>query len=329
MRRLKIFLALIIVSALIGLGGQQMYLWGIGRPSVSGEAQKIVIQQGEGTSAVAERLYQAKLINSATLFKIYTRLSGLGANIQAGEYAILGGLNLKEVVSLLQHGTFDTKATFLEGWRREEMAEYLAKVMKRPELKDEFLQESVGLEGYLFPDTYAFPAEIQAVEVVAKLRENFDKRVTSALRQDLARAGFSLNQAVIFASLVEREVKNDEDRPEVAAILVKRWRADWPLEVDATVQYALASIGIKPSQADWWPKTLSADDLKIDSLYNTRLHKGLPPAPICNPGLRSLEGLTKMPETTNWFYLSDKEEKMHYAQTLEEHNALIEKYLNP
>lgn len=327
MRRTLIVLIVVLFLAFAGLGGWRLYLWGINRPSIGGETKTIVIQRGEGTSAVAERLYQENLINSATLFKIYTRLAGLGNNIQAGEYTIPGGLSLKEVVSLLQHGTFDTKVTFIEGWRREEMAEYLAKVMKRPELKDEFLQESVGLEGYLFPDTYTFPAKIKAAEVVAKMRENFDKRVTSALRQELARVGFSLNQAVIFASLVEREVKNDEDRPSVAAILVRRWRADWLLEADATVQYALASVGIKPSQTDWWPKTLTADDLKIDSPYNTRLHKGLPPAPICNPGLKSLESLTKMPTTDFWFYLSDKDGKMHYAKTLEEHNELVKEYL--
>lgn len=327
MRKVTLALGMMVLLVLAGLGSWQFYLWGINRPSLGDQAKTIVIQQGEGTSAIAERLYQEKLINSATLFKIYTRFSGLGANIQAGEYTIPSGLSLVEVVSTLQHGTFDTKATFIEGWRREEMAEYLAKVMKRPELKDEFLHESVGLEGYLFPDTYTFPAKIKAAEVVAKMRENFDKRVTSALRQELARAGLSLNQAVIFASLIEREVANDEDRPEVAAILVKRWRADWPMEADATVQYALASVGIKPSQADWWPKTLSADDLKIDSPYNTRLHKGLPPAPICNPGLKSLESLTKMPTTDFWFYLSDKDGKMHYAKTLEEHNELVKKYL--
>lgn len=327
MRKKILILVAALLLILATFGGWQLYRWGINRPSVGGEAQTVVIQKGEGTSAVAERLYQAKLINSATLFKIYTRLSGLGANIQAGEYTILGRLSLKEVVALLQHGTFDAKVTFIEGWRREEMAEVLAKVMKRPELKDEFWQQSVGLEGYLFPDTYNFPSNIKAAEVVTKMRENFDKRVTASLRLGLARAGLSLNQAVVLASIIEREVKHDEDRPLVAAILVKRWRAGWLLEADATVQYALASAGIKPRGSDWWPKTLSADDLKIDSPYNTRLHKGLPPAPICNPGLKSLESLTKMPETEDWFYLSDKDGQMHYAKTLAEHNELVKKYL--
>jgi len=106
----------------------------------------------------------------------------------------------------------------------------------------------------------------------------------------------------------------------VAGILIKRGENDWPLQIDATVQYILGKKG------NWWPQ-INGGDLKIDSLYNTYKNKGLPPGPICNPGLASIKAVLYPQKTDFWFYLSDKTGKMHYAKTNEEHNNNIRKYL--
>lgn len=137
-------------------------------------------------------------------------------------------------------------------------------------------------------------------------------------------------EVLILASIVEREVKFNNDRPIVAGILLKRLEKNWPLQADATVQYAIASAKCKGKSAkcgNWWPKNLTREDLKIKSPYNTYLYPGLPPGPICNPGLAAIEAVLNPVGSEYWFYLSDEEGKMHYAKTAEEHEENISKYL--
>ena len=114
----------------------------------------------------------------------------------------------------------------------------------------------------------------------------------------------------------------------VAGILLKRLKADWPLQVDATLQYALANFRCSQIKTDcnWWLIPTAADK-KTDSLYNTYKYKGLPPTPICNPGLVSIEAVVYPQDSDYWFYLSDKKGQMYYARTVEEHNSNIQKYL--
>jgi len=133
---------------------------------------------------------------------------------------------------------------------------------------------------------------------------------------------------VPIASLVERETRSEAERPVVAGILLKRLKAGWPLQVDAAVQYAVA--GVNCSRFDpacqWWP-SLTKEDLMINSPFNTYKFKGLPPAPIANPGLSSLEAAFSPEESDYWFYLHDGQGQIHYAKTLAEHQENIQKYL--
>ncbi|MBI4033134.1 MAG: endolytic transglycosylase MltG, partial [Candidatus Blackburnbacteria bacterium] len=141
---------------------------------------------------------------------------------------------------------------------------------------------------------------------------------------------------VTLASIVERETLTDEERPIVAGILLKRLEAGWPLQADATLQYAIASVNCtlrKETSAaqsvkceDWWPIP-SSEDKKIKSLYNTYLNRGLPPGPIANPGLSSIKAVVSPQDSPYWFYLHDGNGKIHYAKTSEEHAENIRKYL--
>ena len=124
---------------------------------------------------------------------------------------------------------------------------------------------------------------------------------------------------------MEREAKLPEDRRTVASIILKRAQNDWPLQLDATVQYG---IGFQRKENTWWKRDLTADDLKVDSTYNTYTIKGLPPAPICNPGLDSIKAaIAADPNTPYWYYVSDLKGQIHVAKTLEEHNANIARYV--
>jgi len=128
------------------------------------------------------------------------------------------------------------------------------------------------------------------------------------------------------ASLVEREANTEGSMRQVASILVKRWKNGWPLQVDATVQYIL---GYQEGEKTWWKASLSNQDLAIDSLYNTYKRPGLPPGPICSPGLTAIQAVIGADENTPyWYYISNKDgSQMYYARTLEEHNTNIQKHL--
>ena len=132
-------------------------------------------------------------------------------------------------------------------------------------------------------------------------------------------------EVLILASLVEKEARHDEDRQKVASIILKRLKNDIKLQIDATVQYAL---GYQSEEKTWWKKNLTQEDLDIDSPYNTYKNEGLPPGPIANPGLASIEAVINADANTSYlYYISDKNGNMHYARTLEEHQANIDKYL--
>ena len=328
----RIFFVFIFL-AFLALGARGYYLAALNRPSLLDEAQLTTIESGMGVNEIAKLLAESGFIHSEVLFKIYLQLNDLGAALQAGEYEVPPNLNLKETVALLQHGTFDLKLTFPEGWRREEMAEYINSKFNPPRADqsskssaEEFLAASRGMEGYLFPETYIVPQEAAVAELVELMREMFDSKFPEELKDKAKKRGLSREEVVIFASIVEREVKFDEDRAKVAGILIKRWQNDWPLEADATVQYAVAGRGQRSAvsgQPEWWPKKLTGADLAIDSPYNTRRYRGLPPGPICNPGLRALEAVVNYEESPDWFYVSDSKGKIYFSETIDEHNQKV------
>lgn len=324
--------ALLVLGALI-FGYYQL---AVSRPNHDGQGlADFTIKSGERVWEIAENLRRARLINSAAAFKIYVRFNRLDNKLQAGYYRIPRDLSLRQVVEILLTGKFDLKLTFPEGWRREEMAYNAAKVLKRPAFYSEFLGETEGLEGYLFPETYIVPQEITVKDLVKTMREIFNKKYSAAATAPGAEKSLSQEEVVNLASIVEREAKKDEDRGVIAGILIKRLRAGWALEADATVQYLIASrklVGAtfeNLADFEFWSKAITLDDLKIDSPYNTRRHAGLPPGPIGNPGLASIKAVLNFVETPYWFYLTDRDGQTHFAKTLEEHNRNIERYLRP
>ena len=294
----------------------------------SDSSQLFVIQKREDLSSVARRLKEEGLIRSSFGFKILVLLKGISGKIQAGDFRLKSSMTPEELAQFLTHGSLDVWLTFPEGWRREEIARRLVANLEGFD-EQEFLTLTTNLEGYLFPDTYLVPKDATSQTIMAIFQNNFEKQWPLELKEVTRREGLTQKQVLILASVVEREARHGEDRPIIAGILLKRWRDDWPLQTDATIQYAIASAKCKVQSAkcEWWPKKLTKTDLEIDSPYNTYQYKGLPPAPICNPGLASIEAVVYPQETPYWFYLSDREGEMHYAETVEEHNENISRYL--
>jgi UPF0755 protein len=268
---------------------------------------------------------------------------GLGIVGVAGYWYFQHYLNTSVVQTIVIP---DQKITFPEGWRTEEMAQRLQEkgvlasagaylsvtqsAVTAPELRVAYkIPANAPLTGFLFPDTYLFLLSTDATDVVQKQIASFQSR-TADLKLTY--------DTIILASIVEREAKFDGDRSQIAGVYSNRLKIGMALQADPTVQIAkfatqnldcLTAAGID-SQAcqniDWWPTVLRSDLQGIKSPYNTYLNPGLPPQPICNPGLASLEAASAPAEHDYLYFVSDKEGHAHFAKTLAEHNANVAKY---
>ncbi|OGC68926.1 hypothetical protein A2415_03955 [candidate division WWE3 bacterium RIFOXYC1_FULL_39_7] len=317
------------------------YRFSINRPSQIDKEITFEIRDGQSISETAQLLSREGAVNSEFLFTLYVFLNNYDKNIQAGVYKIPAGTSIVRLVSMFQHGVNDVTITFLEGWRVEEFAREASKNLDKIDYTD-FLNLASGQEGYLFPDTYIVNKDINEDGLLELLSTTFENKTKDELSvEKLKAAGLTKEEAVIFASILEREVYKEEDRPVVAGILIKRYREGMKIDADATTQYAVAQQKIcgeiqKAScippmedfyELDWWPSELTIEDINNSSPYNTRKNVGLPPAPISNPGLESIRAVLNYQNTGFYYYLTDKFGNAYYATTLEEHNANVAKYL--
>ncbi|OGM09868.1 hypothetical protein A2W13_01645 [Candidatus Woesebacteria bacterium RBG_16_36_11] len=334
MKRLAFILAVPIILVVVLLSFSFIWWNQNSQPvSLNSETSRFVIPKGYGASQTAQKLFEQNLIKSTLAFKIYVQLRDFSGNIQAGEYDLSQNFSLPKLVETLLKGPTSVWTTIPEGLRREEIgirfAQSLIKEKDQQEIfLNDFLQNTKGKEGFLFPDTYLFPRDMSGEKVANFMKSTFDNRI-SAFSKDIDSGSLNLNQIVTLASLIEREAKGIEERPTIAGILIKRAEAGWPLQVDASVQYAVGTNKCQASidtNCNWWP-ILTKEDLEINSRFNTYKYSGFPPAPVSNPGLSSIKAAVFPQDSPYWFYLHDKDGNIHFAKTIEEHNENIRTYL--
>jgi UPF0755 protein len=331
MKKMVIFGLVLLVLIIAAVGAKAWYSWQVDTPLAPGHPEEFsfTIEPGESIEQIALRLETEGIIRSAEGFTWYFRFHPeQGNGIQAGDFTVSPRYSVRELAELFQTGIIIKSLTFIEGWRREQMATYLSGQFDR-EFGEEFLSLTQEKEGQLFPDTYFVGADITPEELVSVMVQTLESKLDAAKLEAMHTQGLALDQLLIVASIVEREVAKKDDRPIVAGILLKRWRNDWLLEADATVQYVMGAqrCQVFDAACDWWPKEITFADLSNDSSYNTRKVAGLPPAPIANPGLAAIEAVLYPTETSYWFYLSDEDGTTYYAETLQQHNQNIELYL--
>ncbi|MCD6291076.1 MAG: endolytic transglycosylase MltG, partial [Anaerolineae bacterium] len=303
------------------------------------------IEPGETAAQIAERLQQEGLITDAGLFRLYIRHQGIDSKLEAGEFELSPSMTIPEIAQALQQARAEEiVVTIPEGLRAEEIAEILEK--KKVTDGDAFLAlvregnpTNVGLpsyeflsdrppgaslEGYLFPDTYRFPANAQPAEVLRMFLDNFGRRVTPELRKEAVDKGLSLYKVLTIASIVERETALPEERPIIASVYLNRLAKGMYLNADPTVQYAM---GYQPDTGQWWKTPVTLEEYRsVISPYNTYLNPGLPPGPICSPGLSAIEAVIR-PAKTDYLYFVAKGDGSHaFARTLKEHEANIKRY---
>ncbi len=320
MKKLFVLLVLLIVVGFVSI---LMYREGAMAVNTSDTStQTFIIKKGEDLNSIAKNLENAGLIRNKLVFYLVVKQLGIERTIQAGNFRLSPSMDAHTLAQELTSGKVDTWVTVVEGLRKEEIAELLNEELGIS--KDDFLAEAE--EGYLFPETYLIPMHASASAIVDMMRSTFDERYTSEMQEKANELGLSQKEVVILASIVEREAKTDVDRQKVASVLLRRLENDVGLYVDATNQYAL---GYDPKSESWWKPYLTQDDLDLDTPYNTRMYKGLPPGPICSPSLSSLQAVVSgNPDTPYEYYISDKAgENMYYAETLEGHEDNIRKYL--
>lgn len=286
------------------------------------ELKLFVIPPGQSSSEIADNLGKSGLIKSPFAFKYLAKTSGLGEKIQAGDFKLSPSMSAEEILKELTVGVVDKWVTLIEGWRIEEMARELSAKLKVQSVK--FVGSARKDEGYLFPDTYLLNPDMTEEDVIGILKTNFEKKFTDELRAKIRSQGLTEGEGVILASIVEREGRSDEVRVEVASILLKRLNIGMKLDADATVQYAKDTAEYKTNKnLKFWEPIAQVDYQEVRSNYNTYLHRGLPPGPICNPSLSALEAVAEAHDTNYLYYFHNSKGESFYAEDLETHNQNV------
>jgi UPF0755 protein len=291
-------LAVGVAAAVLALG----LAWVL-RP---GEPVRVEVPEGLAARQTAELLARERVVYSARFFRALLKLTGTDRRLQPGLYTFRRRELPWEVIDRMTHGGADAvRVVIPEGFRASQIAERLQTGGVADAKEFEAYVSSARLEGRLFPSTYLFPLHYGGRRAADRMRETFDKEIGAAYAAASPKPALSLEDALIVASIVEREAVLKEERPIIAAVYLNRLKKGMPLQADPTVQYALG----------YWKKGLTLRDLRIDSPYNTYKVRGLPPGPICNPGLPSFEAVLHPATTHALYFVADAKGGHIFSET--------------
>lgn len=286
----------------------------------------IEIKKGASAQQIVDTLYIHGLIKSRLIFRAYIHLTETDQKLQAGYYHLNRAMDMFDIIGQLKRGGNAVyKVTIPEGLTVQAAIErladksennrdsYIEAVQKHsydytflPEDNDKLLYR---LEGYLYPDTYNIPFGFDAVDTIDVMLKSFKNNVKEKVKESELNSEYNIHQIMTVASLIEREARFDDEKPIIASVIYNRLNQDMKLQIDATVQYLLEEN----------KERLYYKDLEVESLYNTYLHKGLPPGPICNPGQASIEAALNPDETDFLFYFALSNGKHIFTESYEEH----------
>ncbi len=321
-----ILLLILVVGATVLV--RQVYYEKLKPVSPSQKTQLVTVQQGASLDVIANNLENDGLIRSAWAFKLYVSSKQVRSDLQAGTYAFAPSQTVAQIVSQLTHGKIATnEITILPGQRIDQIKTSLindgfndadvekaldpAQYAGNSALVDK--PAGASLEGYLFPDTFQKDANTTPKDIVTQSLAAMQKQLAPDLRSAFAKQGLGTYQAIVLASMVEQEANNATDRQQVAQVFLTRLSQNMTLGSDVTAFYGATLAGKSKSTT-------------YDSAYNTLLYKGLPPTPISNVSMQSLQAVAH-PANTDWlFFVAGDDGTVHFSKTLEEHQALIQQY---
>lgn len=329
-RRVIIIVSICIaLLAITGITARYVYSQNL-RPvdASSQEVRIFTIEPGSTLDTIADQLADAGLIRSTWAFKLYASLHDVRGDLQAGTYSFSPSQSVSTIIAQLTGGKVATDTvTILPGQRLDQIKERLlnngfeASDVERalspetyaghPALADK--PPGASLEGYIFPETFQRTDTTKATDIVRRALDEMQQHLTSGLRDAFAARGLSMYEGLILASIVEKEAARQEDRAQIAQVLLKRLELDMPLQADPTAFYGAHLDGVRPS-------------LNHPSPYNTYQHPGLPPTPISNVSASSLQA-TANPADTEWLYfVAGDDGRTHFSETLAEHEENTRRY---
>jgi UPF0755 protein len=290
-----------------------------------GASTRVIIPRGASFAEAADSLSRANLVGWRKMFRLYARVTGGDRHIKPGTYLLRHGTPWKDIISALHggHGLVNT-ITIPEGYTISQITPLLARTLKVPvesvqaAVRDTALLARLDvpnptLEGYLFPDTYAFPLGTTASQAVREMVYDFERRWKPDWDAKAADLKINRNDLVTMASIVEREARVPEERPVIAAVYYNRLRKGMLLQADPTVQYALGHhVG-----------RVLYKDLAVASPYNTYIHKGLPPGPVASPGVASLAAAANPANVPYLYFVASRDGHHEFRMTLQEHTSAI------
>lgn len=327
----KFTTTVLVVGAIVGIILFRI-IWGSGVIKKSGD---IEIEKGKSAAEIWRSLVNDEYSDRTIPWKYYGRKDNAAAKIQAGVYHVEKGESISGVVKRFASGDVQTKefsVTFPEGFALAQIAARYAD--RTGKTVQEFLDEATvgkyaekfsflqglaserSLEGYLFPDTYRITPNDSPQDVMMRMLGNFDNKLTADIREEITKQGKTLDEIVNMASILEKEVQTEKDMAMVAGVLWKRISEGEGLYVDATLEYIVEKNG-----------ELTVQDLALDSPYNTRKYRGLPPTPINNPGLTAILAAIRPEASEYYYYLTAKDGTTIFSKTNDEHNRNKVKYL--
>lgn len=294
---------------------------------------KLEINEGDGISAVADRLKRNNIVISKNLFLLYCKIGDSDIKLQPGEFEVNSGMSYPKLVNAIEQSSDSSySVTIPEGFETREIADRLLSndvIKNENEFFDALKKYSFTLDdgtvingaenslnGFLFPDTYNFYKSTEPTEIIKAMTDNFKKHWLDDYSKRAKKLDMSVEEIVTLASVIEREGDNSDDFKLVSSVFHNRLKNNMKLESCATVQYILSER--KP--------VLSVADTKIKSPYNTYLNEGLPPAAISSPGVMAIEAALYPEESDYLFFFTDKNGETHFTKSLEEHNKLINEY---
>ncbi len=307
----------------------------------------LTIQSGESVAQIAERLKNEGLIRSSWVFRRAAAVAGIDTKIQVGEYMIERPITISRIIEVLSGAPAraEKTITIIPGWSIRDVATYLekegwgkaedvfaltgtpAKLQNDATGARAWWGESklltdkprnVSIEGYLAPDTYQVFADATLTDILGKLIDEREKQFTGEMYAAIVRAKRTPHEILTMASFVEMEVRRPEDRTKVADIFWRRVDAGWGLQADSSVHYVVGKSG---------SVFTTAADRATNNPWNTYKYAGLPPGPIANPSLGSIQAAITPELNDFWYFLTDLEGSVHYAKDLDEHNRNRAKYL--
>ena len=318
-----------VIAALLGLAALSLYAWrSLNTPIAPPNGSVVVtVQPGANFQSIVVQMHRAGVLEQPELLRLWARYHGVDRRVRSGEYRIARPVSPLDLLDLFQSPSHALRwVTIPEGLTASQVGDLLAEngfggrdvfasAMRDPELLRDNHLPAGGVEGFLFPDTYAFEWAMDPSTVIGAMVKRY-RQQSSELEQRRIAAGLSELEMVTLASVIEKETGRDDERALISGVFHNRLRTGMPLQSDPTVMYGIGLVGGR----------LTRDHLADPSPYNTYLHRGLPPGPIANPGREALAAAVDPARTEALYFVSRNDGSHEFSTSLDEHNRAVERF---